>query len=60
VPQASFRDAVKTVLAGFIGVRRRADHESSHIRPLHLIVIAVAFVALFILALRAVVHLVAG
>lgn len=53
--QGSFLDTVKTVLFGFVGVRRRADHEAARIRPVHVIVIAVVFVVLFILALRTIV-----
>jgi len=36
--RASFLDAVKTVLFGFIGVRKRADHERVKLNPgaLHL------------------------
>jgi Protein of unknown function (DUF2970) len=56
--QASFLDAVKTVLFGFLGVRRRADHERAQIRPLHIIVAAVLVVALFVLTLRFAVSLV--
>jgi Protein of unknown function (DUF2970) len=56
--QASFLDAVKTVLFGFLGVRRRADHERAQIRPLHIIVAAVLLVALFVLTLRFAVSLV--
>jgi hypothetical protein len=58
--QASFLDTVKTVLAGFIGVRRRSDHEAARIRPAHVIVIAVVFVVLFILTLRTIVGIVTG
>jgi hypothetical protein len=47
-----FLDTVKTVLSGFIGVRRRADHERSPLNPLHVAVLAVVFVVLFVLALR--------
>lgn len=57
---ASFFDTVKTVLAGFIGVRRRSDHEAARIRPAHIIVIAVVFVVLFILTLRTIVGIVTG
>ena len=56
--QASFLDTVKTVLAGFIGIRRRSDHEAARIRPVHVVVIAVVFVVLFILTLRTIVGIV--
>jgi hypothetical protein len=58
--QASFLDTVKTVLAGFVGIRRRADHESARIRPAHVIVIAIVFVVLFIVTLRTIVGIVTG
>jgi hypothetical protein len=48
-------ETVKTVLAGAIGIRRRADHERAPIKPLQLIVIAVIFVVLFVLTLRLIV-----
>ena len=55
---ASFFDTVKTVLFGFLGVRRKSDHEQARIRPLHLIVVAIVFVLLFIFTLRTLVSLV--
>ena len=58
--QGSFFDTVKTVLAAFIGIRRRSDHEAARIRPVHVIVIAVVFVVLFILTLRTIVGIVTG
>ena len=56
--RASFLDTVKTVLFGFLGVRRRADHERAQLNPLHVIIAAVVFVVLFVLTLRLVVKLV--
>ena len=56
----SFLDTVKTVLYGFIGIRRRADHDAARIRPVHVIVIAVLFVVLFIITLRTIVGIVTG
>ena len=41
-----------------IGIRRRADHESARVNPVHLVVAAILFVVLFVLALRFVVSLV--
>ena len=58
--RASFLDTVKTVLFGFIGVRRRSDHERASLNPLHLAVIAVVFVVLFVLALRTLVGMIAS
>jgi hypothetical protein len=55
---SSFLDTVKTVLSGFIGVRRRAAHESARLNPVHLIIVAVAFVVLFIFTLRTIVRIV--
>jgi hypothetical protein len=33
--QASFLDTVKTVLSGFIGVRKGAAHDSARLNPPH-------------------------
>jgi len=55
---ASLLDVVKMVAFGFLGVRRRADHERARVRPVQVIVAALVFVVLFILAIRAVVHIV--
>jgi hypothetical protein len=49
-------EAIKTVLAGFIGIRRKADHERSRVHPAQIIVTAIVFVVLFILAIRTLVH----
>ena len=51
-------EAIKTVLYGAIGIRRKADHERAQIRPAHIIVAAIVFVVLFILTIRTIVHLV--
>jgi hypothetical protein len=51
-------DTVKTVLFGLIGVRRKADHEKSEIRPAQVIIVAVVFVVLFIFTLRTIVGIV--
>ena len=56
--QASFFDVLKTVLAGFVGIRRRAAHEQARISPVHVIVVAVACVALFVLTLVTIVRIV--
>ena len=55
---ASFLDTVKTVLWGMIGIRRKADHERASLNPVHLVILAVAFVVLFILTLRFIVGVV--
>ena len=51
-------DAIKTVLYGAIGIRRKADHERARIRPVQIIVAAVVFLVLFIVTIRTVVHFV--
>ena len=56
--QGSFFDTVKTVLYGFIGVRRKADHEAARIRPAHIIVVAVVLAILFVLTLRTIVGII--
>ena len=55
---ASFLHTLKTVLWGMIGIRRKADHERASLNPVHVIVMAVIFVILFILALRFIVGVV--
>jgi hypothetical protein len=54
----SFLDTVKTVFAGAIGVRRKADHERAPLNPLHLVIAAVIFVVLFIFTLLTIVKIV--
>ena len=56
--RASFLDAVKTVLSGAIGIRRKSDHERASVNPLHIVIVAVVFVMLFILAIVTVVRIV--
>jgi hypothetical protein len=51
---------IKTVLWGFIGMRRKADHENMRIRPLQLIVAAVVLVAVFLFTLITIVRIVTG
>lgn len=54
----SFLATVKTVLAGAIGIRRKADHERAPLKPAHLIVAAIIFVVLFIFTLLTIVKIV--
>ena len=54
----AFFDTMKTVFAGAIGVRRKADHERAPLNPLHLVVAALIFAALFILTLLMIVKIV--
>jgi len=56
--RASFLDTVKTVLSGFIGIRKRAAHDKAEINPVHLIIAAVLFVVLFIFTIRTIVRIV--
>ena len=55
-------DALKTVLAGILGVRAKADHEreSASLNPLHVIIAAVVVVVLFVSTLVAIARFVAG
>jgi hypothetical protein len=46
------------VLFGFIGVRKRADHERLKLNPVHVIIVAVLFVVLFIFTIRTIVRIV--
>ncbi len=55
---ASFLDTVKTVLSGFVGVRRKSDHEAARIKPAHIIILAIVFVVLFVVTLRTIVGIV--
>ena len=58
VQKSSFLATVKTVLAGAIGVRRKADHDSAPLKPAHLIIAAIIFVLLFIFTLLTIVRIV--
>ena len=51
-------DAIKTVLAGAVGIRRRSAHEDTRVRPLHIVIAAIVFVVLFIVAIRTLVYFV--
>jgi len=54
----SFLDTMKTVFAGAIGVRRKADHERVPLNPVHLVVAAILFAVLFVFTLLTVVKIV--
>ncbi len=56
--KASFLGTLKTVLAGAIGIRRKADHDSAPLKPAHLIIAAIVFVLLFIFTLLTIVKIV--
>jgi hypothetical protein len=49
---------LKTVLFGFIGVRRKADHEQAPLNPLHVIFAGITLVVLFVLTLVTIVKIV--
>jgi len=51
---------IKTVLFGFIGVRRKADHEKAQLKPLPVILAGITLAILFILTLVTVVKIVTG
>jgi hypothetical protein len=55
---ASFLDTVKTVVFGFIGVRRKSDHEAARIKPAHVVILGIILAALFVLTLRTIVGIV--
>ncbi len=58
--KASFLDAVKTVLSGAIGIRRKSAHERAKVSPVHIVVAAVLAVAVFIGTLVTIVRIVLG
>jgi len=58
VQKGSFLATVKTVLAGAIGVRRKADHESAPLKPAHVVIAAIIFAVLFIFTLLTIVKIV--
>jgi len=49
---------IKTVLFGFLGVRRKSDHEKAQLDPLHVVFAGITLAILFILTLVTVVKLV--
>jgi hypothetical protein len=51
-------EAVKMVLSGALGIRRKSAHERARVRPAQLAIAAIVFVALFIGAILTVVHFV--
>lgn len=58
IRKVSFFDTVKTVLAGAIGIRRKADHERAPLNPVHLIIAAILLAMLFIFTLITIVRIV--
>lgn len=55
-------ESLKTVLAGMLGVRRKAGHvrASESVNPVHLIITAVIVVVLFVVTLIAIARLAVG
>jgi len=55
-------ESLKTVLAGMLGVRRKAGHvrASESLNPVHLIITAVIVVVLFVFALVAIARFAVG
>jgi hypothetical protein len=51
-------EALKTVLSGFIGIRRKDDHEKAVLKPVHVIFAAIALVIVFIAILVTIVRIV--
>lgn len=49
---------IKTVLFGFLGVRRKADHEKAELNPLQVILAGITLVVLFVLTLVTIVKIV--
>jgi hypothetical protein len=52
--------AVKTVLSGMIGIRRKADHEQARLSAVQVVVAGVVLAALFVFTLVTIVRIVAG
>jgi preprotein translocase subunit Sec61beta len=53
-------ETLKAVLAGMLGVRRKTDHESASLNPVHVIIAGIAVAVLFILTLVMIVRFVVG
>ncbi len=51
-------ETVKTVLSGFIGVRRKGDHEKAPLNPVHVIFAGVVLAVVFVLTLVTIVRIV--
>lgn len=53
-------ETIKTVLSGFIGIRRKSDHEQAELKPLQIVVAAIVLVAIFVGTLITIVRFVVG
>jgi hypothetical protein len=51
-------ETLKTVLSGFIGIRRRDDHEKAKLKPVHVVLTAIMLVIVFIVILVTIVRIV--
>ena len=51
---------LKTVLFGFVGVRRKADHDQAEINPVHVALTAIVLVVAFVVTLVTIVKIVTG
>ena len=51
---------LKTVLFGFVGVRRKADHAKAQLNPVHVALTALALAAAFVVTLVTIVKIVTG
>jgi hypothetical protein len=49
---------IKTVLFGFLGVRRKSDHEKAALQPLQVVFAGITLAILFILTLVTIVKIV--
>jgi hypothetical protein len=49
---------LKTVLFGFVGVRRKADHEKAELNPLHVVFTGLVLAIAFVLTLVTIVKIV--
>jgi hypothetical protein len=51
---------IRTVLFGFLGVRRKSEHDKAELNPLHVVFAAITLVVAFIVTLVAIVKIVTG
>jgi hypothetical protein len=51
-------ETLKTVLSGFIGIRRKEDHEKAALKPVQVVLTAVVLVIVFIVILATIVRIV--
>ena len=60
--RSRFTDVLKTVAAGFLGVRRRTTHESESapIKPAYIIIAGIIAAAIFVMTLVGLARWVAG